>query len=104
VFVVAAIGHPVHMRLFVERAAREHIDAHGGAVFLWPKLASFWPLRTFVLESATEPPDLEFELVHAADGFQVFTTPGLIEPEELHLELSRRGRLRAYWNNQAWIG
>ena len=92
------------MRLVVAPAAREHIDAQGGAVFLWPKLASFWPLRTFVLESATERPDREFELVHAADGFQVFTTPGLLAPDELHLELSRRGKLRAYWNNQAWIG
>jgi hypothetical protein len=58
----------------------------------------------FVLESATEPPAREFELVHAADGFRVYATPGLVEPEELHLELSRRGKLRAYWNGQAWIG
>jgi len=57
-----------------------------------------------VLEAATERPDREFELVHAADGFQVFATPGLLPPEELHLELERRGRLRAYWNGQAWIG
>ena len=57
-----------------------------------------------MLESATEPPDRAFELVHAADGFRVFATPGLVEPEELHLELSRRGRLRAYWNGQGWIG
>ena len=47
-----------------------------------------------MLESATEPPDRAFELVHAADGFRVFATPGLVEPEELHLELSRRGQLR----------
>ena len=51
-----------------------------------------------------EPPDRAFELVHAADGFRVFATPGLVEPEELHLELSRRGQLRAYWNGQGWIG
>ena len=60
--------------------------------------------RTFLLESATEPPDRAFELVHEADGFRVFATPGLVEPEELHLELSRRGKLRAFWNGQAWIG
>ena len=57
-----------------------------------------------MLESATEPPDRDFELVHAAGGFQVFATPGLVEPDELHLELGRRGKLRAYWNGQAWIG
>ena len=57
-----------------------------------------------MLESATEPPDRDFELVHAAGAFQVFATPGLVEPDELHLELGRRGKLRAYWNGQAWIG
>jgi hypothetical protein len=42
--------------------------------------------------------------VHAAGGFQVFATLGLVEPDELHLELGRNGKLRAYWNGQAWIG
>jgi hypothetical protein len=57
-----------------------------------------------VLESDTDPPDREFELVHAANGFRVFASQGLVEPDELHLELDRRGKLRAYWNGQAWIG
>jgi len=57
-----------------------------------------------VLEAATERPDRELALVHAADGFQVFATPGLVEPDELHLELGRRGKLNAYWNGQGWIG
>jgi hypothetical protein len=92
------------MRLVVEPAAREHIDAHGGAVFVWPRMIACCGVRTFVLESATEPPDREFELVHAVDGFQVFTTPGLVEPEEIHFELTRRGKLQAYWNGQGWIG
>ena len=56
------------------------------------------------LESATEPPSREFELVHATDGFRVFATPGLRQPRELHFELSRRGKLRAYWDGQTWIG
>ena len=57
-----------------------------------------------MLESATEAPAREFEFVHAADGFQVFATPGLLQPDELHLEVGRNGKLRAYWNGQAWIG
>ena len=57
-----------------------------------------------MLESATRRPDRAFELVHAADGFQIFATPGLAEPDELHLELARTGHIRAYWNGQAWIG
>jgi hypothetical protein len=92
------------MRLVVDTAAREHIDAHGGAVYVWPRRTGCCRVGTFVLETAPEPPDRAFELVHAADGFQVFATIGLVQPEELHFELSRRGRLRAYWNGQGWIG
>jgi hypothetical protein len=57
-----------------------------------------------VLEASLEPPEGEFELVHAADGFQVWTTPGLAQPDELLFDLDRRGRVQAYWNGQGWIG
>ena len=92
------------MKLVVEPDAREHIETHGAAVYIWAKGTQCCRGRTFVLESATEAPEREFELVHAADGFQLYATPGLVEPDELHLELGRRGNLRAYWNGQAWIG
>jgi hypothetical protein len=92
------------MKLVVEPDVREHIDSRGGAVYVWPRLTGCCRARTFVLESDTEPPDREFDLVHAADGFRVFATPCLVEPDELHLELDRHHRLRAFWNGQAWIG
>jgi hypothetical protein len=92
------------VKLVVQPAAREHIDEHGGAVYLWAKGTRCCRGRTFLLESTTEPPAREFELVHAADGFRVYTTPGLLQPDELHFEVSRRGELRAYWNGQGWIG
>jgi hypothetical protein len=83
---------------------RRHIEDHGGAVYVWPKGTGCCRGRTFVLECATERPNRDLELVHAADGFQIYATLGLAEPEELHLELARRGAIRAYWNGQAWIG
>jgi hypothetical protein len=92
------------MRLVVEPNARQHVDEAGGAVYVWAKGYRCCRGKTFVLECSTDRPDRELELVHAADGFQVFATPGLREPDELHLELDRRGRLGAYWNGQAWIG
>ena len=92
------------VKLVVQPAARAHIDEHGGAVYVWPKRTGCCRWRTFTLESATEPPDREFELVHAADGFRVYTTLGLVRPDELHLELDRHERLQAYWNGQGWIG
>ena len=92
------------MKLVVQTAAREHIESHGGTVYVWAKRQGCCRGRSFSLESATDPPAFEFELIHAADGFRIFTTPGLVQPDELHLELGRRGKLRAYWNGQAWIG
>ena len=92
------------MKLVATRAVRDYVDAHGGAVYVWPESIGCCRGRTNVLESSTEAPEREFELVHAADGLQVFATPGLVEPDELHLELSRRSTLRAFWNGQSWIG
>ena len=88
----------------MQPAAGDHIDAHGGAVYLWARATGCCRARTFLLESSTERPDCAVELVHAADGFQVFATPGLVQPDELHLEVTRRGKLRAFWNGQGWIG
>ena len=84
--------------------ARAHIEERGGAIYLWARRTGCCRGRTFVLESAAQPADRPFELVHAADGFQVFATPGLVQPDELHLEVTRRGKLRAFWNGQGWIG
>jgi hypothetical protein len=92
------------MKVVAQRDVREHIEAQGGALYIWAKVAGCCRGRSYSLESATAPPAREFELIHAADGFQVFATPGLRRPRELHLELTRRGKLRAYWDGQAWIG
>ncbi len=92
------------MRLVIEPRARELVQERGGAVYVWARGTRCCRGRTFFLECSTEPPERELELVHAADGFQVLTTRALRLPDELHLEVDRRGRLRAYWNGQAWIG
>jgi hypothetical protein len=91
------------VKLVVQPAARDHIEAHGGTVYVWAKRLGCCRGRLYVLETDTEAGNREFELAHAADGFQVFTTPGLRQPEELHVELSR-GKLQAFWNGQGWIG
>jgi len=89
----------------VQPAAHDHIEAHGGRVYVWANAIGCCRGRTLVLETDTEAPGhRDFELVHAADGFQVFATRGLRQPDELHLELDRRRRLHAYWNGQGWVG
>ncbi|MEP7224648.1 MAG: hypothetical protein ABI783_06795 [Actinomycetota bacterium] len=92
------------MRLVVGSKVREHVQERGGSVYVWPRKVGCCGGKAFVLDADTEKPDREFELVHAVDGLQILTTLGLSQPDELHLELGRRGTLRAYWNGQAWIG
>ena len=92
------------MRLVLEPAVREHIEGRGGAVYVWAQARGCCRGRTLTLECATERPEREFELVHAAAGFRLYAAPGLREPQELHLALGRRGRLEAFWNGQGWIG
>jgi len=97
--------HTGVVKLVADPPVRDHIEERGGRVFIWPHGYRCCRVSTWVLETATEPPpDRDFELVHAADGFQVLATPGFHEPEELHFELDRRHRLKAYWNGQGWIG
>ena len=78
---------------------REH-----GIVYVRPRAYRCCGGQQYVLEASLDRPEGDFELVHAADGFQVHATPALVEPEELHFELDRTGRVHAYWNGQGWIG
>jgi len=92
------------VRLVAEQLALQHVADRGGAVYLWPRGFRCCAGRSYVLEASTRPPDRAFHLVLEERGISVWTTPGLVEPEEIHLDVDRRGQLRAFWNGQAWIG
>jgi hypothetical protein len=92
------------MKIVAGPGVRDYVETRGGAVYVWPHTTRCCRVRTITLEADTTPPDREFELVHAVDGFRLFAVPGFIEPGELELELGRRGKLSAYWNGQAWVG
>ena len=100
---VKATGEGI-LRVLATPEALNQIAESGGAVFLWSKQTRCCGKRTFVLEVSTEPDERGFELVHTQDDLAVWATKGLLTPAELHLDLSRRGALRAFWNGQAWIG
>jgi hypothetical protein len=85
-------------------ASARVIDAireRGGALYVWPRKARCCG-GTITLEVATEPPDKVFRRVRA-ERIDVFVAVGMMEPESLHLELSRSGRIRAFWNGLAWV-
>ena len=92
------------MRIVAGADTLKHVAEHGGAVYLWPRGMRCCAGRTYVLEASTAPPQRPVRQIHEGDGISVWATPGLTEPAEIQLELDRRGRLRAFWNGQAWIG
>ena len=92
------------MRLVAEQRTLQHVADAGGAVYLWPRSYRCCAGRSYVLEAATEPPDRAFRRIHEEAGISLWAPPGLLEADEIHLELGRRGRLRAFWNGQSWIG
>jgi hypothetical protein len=92
------------VRVVATPEALSHIAGSGGAVYLWAKEARCCGKRTSVLEVATGPGGRDFEQIHAQQDLAIWATNGLVAPAELHLDLGRRGALRAFWNGQAWIG
>ncbi len=92
------------MRLVAGQQALQHVAQQGGALYLWPRGIRCCGGSSYVLEASTAAPDKPFARLHEERGISVWATPGLVEPEEVHLELDRRGRVRAFWNGQAWIG
>jgi len=92
------------VRLVAEQRTFQHVADRGGDLYLWPRGLRCCAGRSYVLEAATRPPAREFLRTHEERGISVWTTPGFVQPEELHLEVDRRGQLRAFWNGQAWIG
>ena len=83
-------------------AAVDAVRKRGGQLWVWTR-ASRCCNGTVRLESATEArAGREFRLV-AREPFEVRLAAAHPAPEELHVEVSRRGRLDAYWNGCAWV-
>ena len=92
------------MRLVAGQQTLRYVTDRGGDLYLWPRAHRCCGGVSYTLEAATQPPAQEFRRVHTTQGISVWATPGLIEPDEIHLDLGRRGTLRAFWNGQSWIG
>jgi hypothetical protein len=92
------------LRVVATPEALNHVAGRGGAVYLSAKVTRCCGKRTAVLEVSTEPGERDFEQVHIQQDLAIWAIHGMLLPSELHLDLSRRGALRAFWNGQAWIG
>jgi hypothetical protein len=89
------------MQLVATDAVVEWVRAHGGALYVWPRKASCCG-GTVELRASTEKPDKVFRRAEIG-VIDLYLTVGMSEPDSLHLEVSRRGRVRAFWNGLAWV-
>lgn len=89
------------MELLASDAVVDWVRARGGALYVWPRKARCCG-GTVELRASTEQPDKVFRRVEAR-GIELYLTVGLPDPESLHIEVSRRGRVRAFWNGLAWV-
>jgi hypothetical protein len=87
--------------LVAEPRVVDAIRERGGSLYVWPRKARCCG-QTITLKAATERPNKAFRQVEAED-IDLYLTIGMQLPESLHLEISRRGHIRAYWNGLAWV-
>jgi hypothetical protein len=91
------------MRLVVTPAAEDVVRSHGGQVWIRLHGSRCCRVVTWTLDASTDAQGGDFRRL-AYDGISVLVPASMVEPEYLELEVDRRGRLRAYWNGQGWIG
>jgi hypothetical protein len=89
-------------RIVASDATVAAVRERGGQLWVWSR-ASRCCNANVRLETGTEArADREFQLV-AREPFEVHLATARTPPEELHVDLSRRGRLDAYWDGCAWV-
>lgn len=89
------------MELVAAPGVVEAIRERGGQLYVWPRKARCCG-QAITLEAATERPDKVFRQVEVED-IDLYLTVGMALPESLHVEMGRRGRIRAFWNGLAWV-
>lgn len=88
------------MKIVAEDKVIDQIRRRGGVVYVWPRKNCCSGILT--LDASLLPPTRDVTLV-ADVPLRVFAPPGMRLPSELHLELGRNSRVRAYWDGLAWI-
>jgi hypothetical protein len=94
------------MRIKASAEARSWIREQGGLLFvrLSRVLSARGAMRNLLV--STEPPPDAFEYQRfETKGFVLFLQPGVIPPNEMHVEVVGRikRRLAAFWNGCAYV-
>jgi hypothetical protein len=89
-------------RIVASEATVDAVRLRGGRLWVWTS-SSRCCSGVVRLETRTEArAGREFRLL-AREPFEVRLATAYPAPEELYVEVSRRGRLSAYWNGCAWV-
>jgi hypothetical protein len=88
------------MKIVADDSVVEEIRRRGGAVYVWPRKDCC--SGSLTLDASLLPTGRDVRLV-ADDRLKVFAPPGMRLPRELHLELGRKSRVRAFWDGLGWI-
>jgi hypothetical protein len=96
------------IEIVVAKDVPGHVAERGGKLYVWVSLHGWCCGRLALLEAETGRPTdqgLQFRRVRVP-GFELYLDAARrVWPEKLSLELGRRGRkVRAFWNDQAWVG
>jgi hypothetical protein len=92
------------MRVVADSSVVEHVRAAGGSVYVWPQRIRCCG-GAIELRASTTPSARVFRRVDDGGelGIDLHLAAGMAEPESLHLEVTRRGAVRAFWNGLAWV-
>jgi hypothetical protein len=91
------------VKLVAPADARAAVVEGGGRLYVWPRAVRCCGGRQWLLDAGTSPGARAFTRIHEEDAIEIWASPGLGAPRELHVELARGGRLRAFWDGLAWI-
>lgn len=87
--------------------ARQHIQALGGTLFVWMTVHGCCTGALRLLETAGARPEKEGVRFEPIEAYGVTVQIDARLRPSLHtlvIEPGRRGTLKAFWNDQAWVG
>ncbi len=100
-------GSPKPIRIVASEDVHTFVREHGGRLCVWTVAHRHPRITIVLLETETDCPDgpmRHFERLDAGDFELYFDPGGFGRPEELVLELEwRRKRVKAYWDDHAYI-
>jgi hypothetical protein len=89
-------------RIVASDATVAAVHLRGGRLWVWSRSSRCCGANVRLETGTEERAGRDFRLV-ADEPFEVRLATAHEPPDELHVDVSRRGRIGAYWNGCAWV-